>query len=344
MPDSNSFMVGDSYFCFRFRSNSISKSLELNASDQYVFGYVFFHQLRDEKIRRGCTQKSLVILTLLPFHGLFFKLLNLMSGFFSTCPLECLETACNNINIWATPEYGRLLELPFVGNVLQAEIPKDWSSQLIEKSVFSKKGFLLSEYQVLSSCPPVLLTETFKDFLDDLFVLFELVLLGEPLIVVGTTPTACSNAVISLLDLIQPLQYGGDYRPYITMQDKDFKNYMNSKPSRSVVIGITNPHFIKTIEAWPHILYVGKCLRKSNNQASMRNGGSPFKSVIEMKEGISQTSHKRFLSKDEKILKSFIDSSANSLPLHHMLKKYFSDLTEKFLMPLNEYFESLKPQ
>lgn len=349
MPDSNSFLVGDSIFCFRFRSNSIPasfKSQPASSSDQYIFGYVFFHQLRDESIRRGCTQKSLVILTLHPFHGLFFKLISLMSTFFSSCAQECLETACNNINIWASPEFGRLMELPFLGNILQVELPKDWSSQIYEKSVFSVNrratGTLLTEYQLLASVPPLMITESCKSFLHDLFVLYELVLLGESIVVIGSTPSSCSNAILAILDLISPLHYGGDFRPYLTMQDKDFKNFLSSTPPRSVIIGITNPHFIRTVESWPHILNVGKCLRNQNN--SNIKSGSPFKGFIDMKDGLHQTTHKRSLSKDDKILKAFVDPQLNSQSLHNILRRYFSDLTEKFLMPLNEYFETLKPR
>lgn len=41
--------------------------------------------------------------------------------------------------------------------------------------------------------------------LDDLWLLWELVLLGEPLVVMAPEPGICSESVIALVDLINPV-------------------------------------------------------------------------------------------------------------------------------------------
>lgn len=41
--------------------------------------------------------------------------------------------------------------------------------------------------------------------LDDLWLLWELVLLGEPLVVMAPEPGICSESVVALIDLINPV-------------------------------------------------------------------------------------------------------------------------------------------
>jgi hypothetical protein len=49
-------------------------------------------------------------------------------------------------------------------------------------------------------------------------------ILGETVMVVGETPKGCSDAVWALVELIKPAPFGGDFRPYFTIQDSDFKH------------------------------------------------------------------------------------------------------------------------
>lgn len=41
---------------------------------------------------------------------------------------------------------------------------------------------------------------------------------GEPILVVGDSPRACSQFVWALVELIKPIPFGGDFRPYFTIQ------------------------------------------------------------------------------------------------------------------------------
>lgn len=43
--------------------------------------------------------------------------------------------------------------------------------------------------------------------LDDLWLLWELVLLGEPLVVMAPEPGICSESVVALIDLINPVSW-----------------------------------------------------------------------------------------------------------------------------------------
>lgn len=131
--------------------------------------------------------------------------------------------------------------------------------------------------------------DCFKEVLTHLWTLWELMLLAEPTIVMGTSPLASSDAVLSLVALVSPVRqqlrarredaavcsssatcvnfgclrcsqvpYSGDFRPYFTIHDADFKIYVNkTKPPANVILGVTNPYFVKALEHWPHTLRVG---------------------------------------------------------------------------------------
>lgn len=49
----------------------------------------------------------------------------------------------------------------------------------------------------------------FKDILKDLWLLWELMLLAEPIVVIATEPSVCSEAVVSLVDIINPVRLDG---------------------------------------------------------------------------------------------------------------------------------------
>lgn len=64
-----------------------------------------------------------------------------------------------------------------------------------------------------------------------------------------------------------PLAYYGDYRPYFTIHDNEFKEYMSKTlHPPPIILGVTNPYFTKTLQHWPHIVRVtdtskkGKCI------------------------------------------------------------------------------------
>lgn len=84
-PDSNSGCLGDTQFCFRFRQSSgrrVSLHCLLDHYDKdlpvylkkdpaYFYGYVYFRQVRDKSLKRGYFQKSLVLISKLPYIHFF---------------------------------------------------------------------------------------------------------------------------------------------------------------------------------------------------------------------------------------------------------------------------------
>lgn len=87
----------------------------------------------------------------------------------------------------------------------------------------------------------------------------------------GPTPALCSQLVQSLISLIGPLRYCGDFRPFFTIHDSDFNEITSQQSlpfviffiiflynfSPNIIIGVTNPFFSKALRHWPHILRIG---------------------------------------------------------------------------------------
>jgi hypothetical protein len=65
---------------------------------------------------------------------------------------------------------------------------------------------------------------------------------------VADAPNVTSEAIFSILSLISPLEYIGDYRPYFTICDPDYKIIIEEskrKMMRNIIIGVTNPLFLR---------------------------------------------------------------------------------------------------
>lgn len=57
--------------------------------------------------------------------------------------------------------------------------------------------------------------------IDQIWLLWELAVLGEPLLIFADTPVYTSALVRWLVTIIRPLLYAGDYRPYFHMCVRD---------------------------------------------------------------------------------------------------------------------------
>ncbi|CAF3581793.1 unnamed protein product [Rotaria sp. Silwood1] len=133
-PDANSTFLGDIQYHFRIHHesnlptyyqyyNSIVPSA-LQVDNNSLFGYVHFRQIRDITVKRGYFQKSLVILSKLPFISLFISIVSQLGPNYFQYGLTSLETCCHLMDRqWPEPEPGKTLLLPLLGNVLQVRIP-----------------------------------------------------------------------------------------------------------------------------------------------------------------------------------------------------------------------------
>ncbi|KAJ1968749.1 hypothetical protein H4R35_006342, partial [Dimargaris xerosporica] len=375
------------------------------ADASFYYGHVFFRQKKDPCVRRGCFQKSLVLLSPLPYHGLFTKIVSLLGPPYFELGPSVLEAACQVIaHDWPSPftgeqhsptahlaekllpetsslngnhstralsspagGAGQLVQLPFLGTVFQVELPTHTGHQLLETCAFDMCR-LDPSHQILATVPIDALITTFEAHLGDLWKCWEIMMLAEPLVVMASSPDVCSQAVLALVDLIQPITYCGDVRPYFTIQDADFRSYVaKTRVPPNVVLGVSNPFFEQALDHWPHVIRLPKRPRAGMTASTAGTGGqrtsSPNPSrrqvlsslhsaggwlaAAEPKTGL-QTKRKSVVVRDkallEKVAKALEAGYSSSYILNNLLRRHFLDLTERFLVPLNRYFSTLIPK
>ncbi|XP_069437953.1 protein DENND6B isoform X10 [Ovis canadensis] len=169
--------------------------------------------------------QSLVLLSRLPFVRLFQALLGLVAPEFFDKLAPCLEAVCNEIDQWPAPAPGRTLSLPVMGVVLQVHIPSRADTPEPGPPEPSGHETLLPAPVVLPSVHELDLFRCFRPVLAHVQLLWELMLLGEPLLVLAPSPAVSSEMVLALTSCLQPLKFCCDYRPYFTIHDSEFKEF-----------------------------------------------------------------------------------------------------------------------
>uniref|UniRef100_A0A7N5ZVJ6 UDENN domain-containing protein n=1 Tax=Anabas testudineus TaxID=64144 RepID=A0A7N5ZVJ6_ANATE len=352
-PDSNSGCLGDTQFCFRFRQGSNRKSslgcflettdrdappcLKVGRSGHY-YGYVYFRQVRDKSLKRGYFQKSLVLISKLPYVTFFHSLLKIMAPEYFEKQEPCLEAACNDIDRWPTPHPGRILTLPIMGVVIKVHTHTHTHTHTL--SLMSLVSIVL---------PTIHEVDLFRCFYPVFFhiqMLWELVLLGEALVVMAPSPAESSDTVLALVSCISPLRYCSDFRPYFTIHDSEFKEYTTrTQAPPSVILGVTNPFFAKTLQHWPHIIRIGDMKQAGEMAKQMKVKKLKNLKTLDSKPGV-YTAYKPYLNKDEEIIKQLqkgVQQKRPSAAQNAILRRYFLELTQSFIIPLERYVASLMP-
>nr|SVE90405.1 EOG090X031T [Daphnia sinensis] len=384
-PDSNSGCMGDTQFHFRIRQgsanvdgnngssqidysinqstfiyNNIDRYNQLcppafRTDSSYWWGFAYFRQVKDKNLRRGYFQKSLVIVTRLPFVELFQELMAVIAPEFFDKGSICLEISAKEIDQWPRPVPGIVLNLPLLGTLFQVRIPSfsaaaspSFSTSLAASPSKSSTNSLLRRRCLIAT--DVDLYSALAPLLPHLQMLWELLLCGEPLVVMATSPSICSHVVQALVNLIHPLQYCLDYRPFFTIHDSEFKEYTGrpSDPPPSVLLGVTNPFFAKALQHWPHIIRIGGEILSSSAglkiRASKSNASSSSK-MSECKPGV-YTSYKPHLTRDKALLKLIAKGAQTRRPNQvqsALMRRHFLELTQSFIIPLERYFARLMP-
>lgn len=172
----------------------------------------------------------------------------------------------------------------------------------------------------------------FRTCLPALWVLWECLVLAEPLLIVATDPQKCSEAVWCLLDLLRPIPTEGDYRPYMHIHDRDFALLVNpNKPQPGVLLGVTNPFFQQAASHWPNVLTLATGEFRTKVQRSISKDRVLLKKLEKMlAEDKSEGEPSSYEGTD-------IDVDANQ-----MLRSYFGRLSQEFLSPLEGYAQTLE--
>uniref|UniRef100_A0AAR2KPD7 UDENN domain-containing protein n=1 Tax=Pygocentrus nattereri TaxID=42514 RepID=A0AAR2KPD7_PYGNA len=332
-PDSYSGCLGDTQFSFRLRQSvgRVSGSwfgeedkynrdapLILQKELAHFYGYVYFRQVKDVSVKRGYFQKSLVLVSRLPYVQLFQSLLQIIAPEYFEKLEPCLEAVCNEIDQWPPPVPGQTLNLPVMGVVI-------FSVSLVFQN-------LLPAPMVLPTIHELDLFKCFQSVLIHLQMLWELMLLGEPLVVMAPSPTISSETVLALVSSICPLRYCCDFRPYFTIHDSEFKEYTTrTQAPPNVILGVTNPFFIKTFQCWPHVLRLGEVKMSGDLPKQVKVKKLAKLKTLDTKPGTSESSHSGIQRKRPSEVQSAI------------LRRHLLELTQSFIIPLERYLASLMP-
>ncbi|KAF5901673.1 protein DENND6B [Clarias magur] len=360
-PDSFSGCLGDTQFFFRLRHSvgrvsgvqfgqkdayNMEAQLILQKEMAYFYGYVYFRQVKDVSVRRGYFQKSLVLVSRLPYVHLFQYLLQIIAPEYFEKSEPCLEAVCNEIDQWPPPMPSQTLNLPVMGVILQVRIPSKDDKPEASPIKQGQKEKHLSSSMILPTINELDLFKCFQSVLIHIQLLWELMLLGEPLVVMAPSPTVSSETVLALVSCISPLKYCCDFRPYFTIYDSEFKEYSTRRQSPpNVLLGVTNPFFIKTFQSWPHIMCLGELKVSRDLLKQVKVKKLAKLKTLDTKPGI-YTEYKTFLHKDKALIKRLLKGVQRKKPSEvqsTILRWHLLELTQSFMVPLERYLASLMP-
>ncbi|GAA6023546.1 hypothetical protein JCM10207_005712 [Rhodosporidiobolus poonsookiae] len=388
---------------------------EEEEGDGALHGFVWFVQEKDARLRRGFSQRSLVLIThhaSLP--GLFASVLQVLG------PLHfrhantpgvrggMVESACYNIAAWPDPTPGLTLDLPLLGTVLTISLPLPSQAQfptlppssatalVTPRGALPKRAatfpyssppspFLSRDAWAASSSSASLSALTaapravpaslpltplcvllFPPFsspaaqgaigavgFTKVLLLWELMVLGEPLLVVCRDARRGAEVVQHLRGLIRPIPFAGDARPYFHVHDADFARLCKpgGKPPPGVLLASTNPLVLKNCRSWPHVLRLDRAAPSASSASTSSSGagggglggaGAGAGGAAEKDFGLRST-RKRHVKKDEAVRREVEAAWARGdyLACDAHLYRHLASLTERFLAPLNRYFGTL---
>ena len=226
-PDSNAGLIGDIQFHFRIPASGSRREgadptlvpysgampLVLRPEQNHSFGFVYFRQTKDASIRRGYFQKSVILLTRLPYFNLFSSLMARVGPETFKEGNDCfLEVIYQELCHWQDIRPGSWLQLPVMGQILAVKLPTKLQKKEPPPTFQFPTGIT-----AMSSVNELNLFYILQSVLPQANLLWELVLTNEPIFVMGTSPKLCSDFVQALVSLIHPLRYADDYRYFLFM-------------------------------------------------------------------------------------------------------------------------------
>ncbi|KAM7471156.1 hypothetical protein LguiA_009339 [Lonicera macranthoides] len=361
-----------------------SSKVDLNSLGRWVAAFCIFRfdleqgqlveechppgQRHDERLKRGGEQKSVVILSHSPYTSVFRPLLQIMGPLFFDIGKKALDHIAACVSMWPAPVPGQLMELPIGSATLRVNLPPAHSLPLdgglsFEESVSSLAPLLPTNQSV----PQGLFHDsdlfgTFRGLLLQLWVLWEMLLIGEPILIIAPTPPQCCEAVAGLVSLVAPLLFSVDFRPYFTIHDPEFAQLNALREGDTfppMVLGVSAPSPNSSRLLQPPRVSSGRLqvsLKKFSpssllNAVKLRREG-PLCRMTEHKEAIWSiwTSYPAIMKPDTSILNRLIDAGKSlrveesmSVVNNEILRRHFLELTANFLAPFGRYFRAFAP-
>ncbi|KAF2455420.1 hypothetical protein BDY21DRAFT_289677 [Lineolata rhizophorae] len=337
-------------------------------SPSHLHAAALFRQQLDRSTKRSFNQKTLVLVSNHPFTAFFLALLRHLTATGLLADPTALEAAASQMAAWPPPSVGRH-ELPFLGSLLVLDIPPHpaFPLQGLTTAPASSESSSLSGPASSASAQhapaPIYAYEPVGHWAGllralpggpaDLHPLYEKLLLCEPVVVLSRSPRLCSDAVSCLLDLIRPVPYAGEARPYLTMQSDFFSapasgNGSGSGPPRHYLVGITNPFLLGRVLSMagstpghpkPFVLHLDDSCGYPNpypSLSSSRSSGEPGTGHL----SLHSEPNKGALAAHPATATAAADAA---LDLAVLTRRHFAELTAQFLAPLNRYFATRAP-
>eukprot|EP01130_Rhizamoeba_saxonica_P018450 TRINITY_DN923_c0_g1_i13.p1 TRINITY_DN923_c0_g1~~TRINITY_DN923_c0_g1_i13.p1 ORF type:complete len:252 (+),score=38.63 TRINITY_DN923_c0_g1_i13:203-958(+) len=200
-----SYISGDSNYVFTIK--------KFHPTDEKSVYYCYTHsRKRSSQNSGGPIHVSIVLVSELSYTDLFRKIIDKISREYFENDEQILEAVYHISTSWEPPIAGKLVHLPFFDGSIHYRIPR---TNGIISDIEALDQFEFEHFKIS-------LLDCFKHVLPHLHILWELVLLSQPILVISPNPAQCSEVCLGLLSLISPLEYIGDVRPYFTYRDPDF--------------------------------------------------------------------------------------------------------------------------
>jgi len=169
-------------------------------------------------------------------------------------------TGFAQVAVWPAPKPGTQMYLHFLGELLQYSVASD---------VLSTYGANLSLSTAFSSMNLVTMLGPLG-LMQHVWVLWELLVTGQDIVVMAATPTQCSELVMLLTSLILPLAHAGDIRPYMHPDDSDLAilaatakkkriQQATGQPTKevgtsSMIVGVCDPAALEKLSSFSAVL------------------------------------------------------------------------------------------
>ncbi|CAE6352562.1 unnamed protein product [Rhizoctonia solani] len=343
-PDTTLFDTGTQTHSFKIR---LSQPIRANSGESVrehglLYGYASFMQRKDPASKRGYLQRSVVFLTHLPWVGLFDNAISIFGPMFFTHGSAMLQSGCLNICNWPDPVLGSSIELGLLGSVIMTEVPRSNDEQQVATLAKSQ------DTMTVATLPPQPVLPLLVESLDKLWTLWECLVLCDPILVFAPSPSISSAIVWWLRDLMRPIPFAGDIRPYFHIHDRDFPVLITKNaPRPGLIIGVTNPYFENVCKHWPHILSVGAAERAPRHSTASRHSAVLASQTFGPTPGY-HTNHNRYISKDRALLKrlqaAIKEGPTAQSQMTMVLRQHFAQRSQQLLAPLNRYFSNLLPK
>ncbi|TKA67537.1 hypothetical protein B0A49_07620 [Cryomyces minteri] len=300
-------------------------------------------------MKRRFAQKTLVLISTHEFPALFLRLLHQITSSGTIGNPTILEAAYVEMAKWPPPSHGRQ-QLPFLGSVIELDIAPHASLPLQGLSTTSAATVKSHPSHVYANEPVTSWNSLLRVVPSptDLYKVSEQVLLCESAVVLAKSPQLCSEFISALVDLIKPVPYAGECRPYLTMQSEFFSASLDGGAPKLFLIGITNPFLLKRVldmfenagRAAPLLIILYDTdfpvpLKAPHmHHTSQAEAGLPNGVAVRSRQ-------KTYMKVDRLFLKALEDIQTDTTTaidsIGPFVRRHFATLVAQFLAPLNRH-------